>query len=169
MAGETVKVEGLSELLANLEALPRELASKNGGPLSKALRKAANLIRDDAEARAPSDTGNLRRQIRAMRSRNPREHGATELYMVGVRRTRMTAKAKKNAPRTKGGKIDRRAAGDAFYWRFIEFGAYGGKVAAKPFLRPAFEARKEQALTTFKDELAAGIKAAVAKLDKGRR
>jgi HK97 gp10 family phage protein len=34
--------------------------------------------------------------------------------------------------------------GDAFYWPFVEFGT--AKVRARPFLRPAFEARKERAV-----------------------
>lgn len=45
--------------------------------------------------------------------------------------------------------------GNAFYGRFIEFGT--SKTAAKPFLRPAFDAKKEEALAIFKEKLAANI------------
>lgn len=45
--------------------------------------------------------------------------------------------------------------GNAFYGRFIEFGT--SKYPAKPFLRPAFDAKKEEALTIFKQKLADNI------------
>jgi HK97 gp10 family phage protein len=42
-----------------------------------------------------------------------------------------------------------------FWWRFIEFGT--SKMAAKPFLRPAFESKKMEAIETMKKYLAARI------------
>lgn len=60
---ESVRVEGLAEVTAALRALPSEFASKNGGPVRVALARAANLIKEEAIARAPRDSGNLAQQI----------------------------------------------------------------------------------------------------------
>ena len=47
---------------------------------------------------------------------------------------------------------------DPYYWRFVEFGT--SKMPAKPFLRPAFTAKKEQAsreiIMTLQDEILRG-------------
>lgn len=47
---------------------------------------------------------------------------------------------------------------DAFYGRFIEFGT--SKMAARPFLRPAYEAKKEAAAKAVADVIAAKIQQA---------
>ena len=51
---------------------------------------------------------------------------------------------------------------DAFYARFVEFGTV--KMAARPFLRPAFEAKKGEAVDAIKVYLERRIPAEVAKL-----
>jgi len=40
---------------------------------------------------------------------------------------------------------------DAWYWRFLEFGTR--KMAARPFLRPALESRRTQAVDAIKARL----------------
>lgn len=45
------KMEGLEGVLATLKSLPPELVSKGGGPVRFAVRKAANIIRDEARRR----------------------------------------------------------------------------------------------------------------------
>lgn len=164
MASSTIKVKGLDQLLKNMQQLPRELVSKNGGLVRSALFKSTKLIRDEARLRAPKDTGNLSRNVIAVRDRNPQQAGASERYQITVRKKRLTKKAKANAARKANGKIDYRAAGDAFYWRFVEFGT--AKMAATPFLRPGFESRKEQAVDTFKDSLGKGVARVVRKMKK---
>jgi HK97 gp10 family phage protein len=39
----------------------------------------------------------------------------------------------------------------AFYWRFIEFGT--SRMAAKPFMRPAFDSSKQTAREAIKNKL----------------
>lgn len=46
----------------------------------------------------------------------------------------------------------------AFYGRFVEFGT--SKMAAKPFLRPAYDAARQKALKAAEDRLAAELKKA---------
>jgi HK97 gp10 family phage protein len=48
--------------------------------------------------------------------------------------------------------------GNAFYGRFLEFGT--AKMAARPFLRPAFDARSGEALGIFMDRLRENIERA---------
>jgi HK97 gp10 family phage protein len=167
MASNTVKINGLSELLKNMEQLPRELVSNNGGLVRAALFVAAKRIRDQARAKAPEDTGNLARNIIVVRDKNPKASGASERYMVTVRGKRWTQKAKQKAVRTAGGKIDYRRSGDAFYWKWVEFGDRFTR--ARPFLRPAFTTEKDAAVNDFKDSLGKGIQRVVRKIKKGIR
>lgn len=129
---------------------------------------AAVVFRKIATPLAPVRTGTLRRAIyikRARDSRNGLEH-----YVVGVRQGQ-------KAQQRKGGSLD------AFYWRFVEQGHLvrrrgqkirGGRrsaalqrsrlaasgarrVEARPFLEPAFQRGKDQALRAFTDRVEARI------------
>ncbi len=164
MASSKQRVEGLDQLLKNMQQLPRELVSKNGGLVRSALFKATKLVREEVRARAPVDTGNLQRNVIAVRDRDPKASGASERYVVAVRKKRYTKAAKAKAVKTKKGKINYRASGDAFYWRFVEFGTE--KSRAQPFLRPGFEAQKQPAVDTFKESLGTGISRVVRKMRK---
>ena len=162
----TVQVKGLSELLKNMEQLPRELVSNRGGLVRSALFRAAKTVRDEAKQRAPRDTGALQASVIAARDNNPQATGANERYVVTVKKKRWTGKAKAKAAKTAAGKIDYRKSGDAFYWRVVEFGT--SKMRAQPFLRPAFESQKDVALDQFKQSLATGIQRTVRKMNKGK-
>lgn len=147
-----VKVTGLDGLAAALKALPAEIASKSGGPLRSALRASAQVIRKEAALRAPVDTGRLQRAVVIQRDRNP--GNVTERMVVRPR-------AGKSRTDPKG----------AYYWHFLEFGSE--RQPAQPFIRPAFDAAKDKALTTFKDKLRVGIekarkRAAAKGLTRGR-
>lgn len=160
----TQRVEGLDQLLRNMQQLPRELVSKNGGLVRSALFRATRLVREEVRARAPRDTGNLARNVIAVRDRNPQASGASERYVVTVRRKRQTRAAKAKAVKKASGKIDYRASGDAFYWRFVEFGTKDNR--AQPFLRPGFEAQKTAAVAEFKTSLGKGLQRVVRKMRK---
>jgi HK97 gp10 family phage protein len=131
-----MKVNGLADLAAALKALPAEIAAKNGGPLRVALRASARVVADAAEQRAPKDTGRLGRAIAIQVDRNP--GNVTERIVVRPR-----AGKSRNDPK------------GAYYWHFLEFGTE--RQPAQPFIRPAFDAVKEQALTVFRTRLAKGI------------
>ena len=160
----TQRVEGLDQLLKNMQQLPRELVSKNGGLVRSALFQATKLVREDVRARAPRDTGNLARNVIAVRDRNPQAAGASERYVITVRRKRQTKRAKAKAVRKASGKIDYRASGDAFYWRFVEFGTKDSR--AQPFLRPGFEAQKGAAVDAFRESLGKGVQRVVRRMRK---
>lgn len=149
-----VEVRGLKELADALRALPKELASKNGGPLAVALRKAANVIKNEAKARAPVATGLLKKNIIVRRDRKlpPDVNEMFELRVKAVKKKYANNKRNRRMRRD-GNAYD--VDGSAFYWRFLEFGTK--KMRARPFMRPAFEAKKEAALQTFTTELAKAI------------
>lgn len=137
------RITGLAELSAALKALPPEIASKNGGPLRRALRAAARTVQLRARELAPKESGRLTRAIVIQLDRNPRN--VTERMVVRPR-------AGKSRNDEKG----------AWYWHFVEFGTV--KMPAHPFIRPAFDAVKDEALNEFKRHLTHGIFRAVRKV-----
>lgn len=146
MASVTVKIEGLDKLGAAMKDLGYEVQSK----LSReATRKAANLLRDTARSLAPvgQDRG----------GRQPRRAGAMR-DAIGVRRD-----TKNSYPGfeviavgvfTRGGRKQDQTT-RPFYWPFPEFGTV--KMAAKPFLVPAYDADKSDAAEKMANVLAIGI------------
>lgn len=164
-----IKVEGLAELAKALKALPPEIAGKNGGPLRKAIGRAAVVIRDDARRRAPVDTGNLRDNIIAVRKRKSPQ--GTEGYFIEVRRKRRKYANTRANRRKKRAGLNYETMGEAYYGMFVELGTEKelgtAKMQAQPFLRPAFESKKVEAVETFRVELAKGIEQAAKKV-RGR-
>lgn len=161
----SVRVEGVKEVADRLRALPAELGSKGGGPLRAALFAGAKRLREAAKARAPRKTGNLVDNIIVYRSRNPRAEGATEHYSIGMRKgTRRYANSASNRRKSRALKKFK-TAGAAYYGRFLELGT--AKMAARPFLRRAFEESKEAAVDAFRARFLKAVEAAERKLAKG--
>jgi len=134
----TVNITGLKELQQALNQLPLEIQKR---PLRSAVSAGAKVIVDEAKRLAPQgETGNLRKALYRYRSRSQSSRGQ-ETFLVGVR------KGKKNyVDSAKNRRLNRvgkkyTVEGEAYYWRFIEFGT--SKMPARPFLRPAFESKKE--------------------------
>ena len=151
-------VQGLRELQAALKELPERIARN---VLRGSVSAGATVIRKEAQSRAPvsegpkrvgqSPPGTLKRsvyqkQIRELSSLT------RQTFIVSVR------KGKKYRNQGKKGNLSQ----DAWYARFVEFGT--AKMSARPFLRPAFEARKGDAVAAIKDYLARRIPLEVAKL-----
>lgn len=133
---EFVKIEGLKELQDKLRTLAPNVA-RNG--LRAAVSAAAADVRNEARALAPVDTGEMRRDIQIKRERASTTFRA--IYSVFVR------SGKKSRLAGKGRDVQK----DSYYWRFVEFGT--SKMAARPFLRPAFERTKQQAVEKIKAKL----------------
>jgi len=157
----STRIDGLRELNEALKQLPANVA-KN--VLRGATNAGAAVIRAEAKQRAPVYTGSListdhpppgtlkksivQRQVRELSSQ------VQQTIHIGVR----SGKALKD----KAGR-----SLDAYYWRFVEFGT--SKMAARPFLRPAFEAKKLAAIEAIKKYMAERIPREVEKLPKGPR
>lgn len=147
MANVTVEIEGLKELQAKLLELPQKVA-KNA--LRSAVNAGASVIRKEAKQRAPQYTGKVSAGHpppgtlkRSVISKYIRElsNNFQSTFFVTVR------KGKKY--RGQGKKGDK--SQDAYYAYFVEYGT--SKMTAKPFLRPAFEAKKEEALQAMVSKL----------------
>lgn len=138
MATTSVSVAGLADLQRRMHSLRVDVAGKvaraatNAGAQEIKKRATANASRSE-------DTGNLKRNIIVKRLR-PSEHTISEMHIVTVRKGKPTAKQK-----AKG-------LTDAFYARFVEFGTV--KMNARPFLRPAFDNGKSDAVKAIADRLA---------------
>jgi HK97 gp10 family phage protein len=162
----TVHVAGLRELLQGLAELPAELGK---GAIYAALGGAARVVRDEARARAPvlqtptrnRKPGTVRDAIRASRSKvNKGQNGLWEVIVrVKPLKGRQVAKFKKET-----GKAGNQNPNDPFYWWFLEFGT--SKLAARPFLRPAFDTTKDAQLAAMRKRMKAGLAAAARKIEQ---
>lgn len=130
--GVSVEIQGLAELDRKLRQFGPRLA-RNG--LRAAVNAGAQVIKKDARNRAPVDTGRLSKKAIYVKRIREEVTFTREAYAVGVR----------------FGKREQQKDRDAFYWRWIEFGTKFK--AARPFIRPAFESKKFEALQRIKEKL----------------
>lgn len=162
MAKQFFKVEGLAGVLKTLRELPPEVVSKNGGPVRRALRKASVVIRDQAKANvqriidAPNidglptkSTGLLVKSI-GVKRRAPKGFKG-EVFVVNIARRRYPESRGRNTTAAQVG-------------RLLESGSE--RRQAYPWMRPAFEAKKEEAVRVFTSDLTGNLKRIVKKLAK---
>lgn len=138
-----VRVDGLRELDTALGQLPKA-TGKN--VLRRVLRLAAKPIEQAAEARAPKLTGRLETSINTGTRLNRRQRA-------------MARKAGKSTVEIHVGTADPAGVPQ-------EFGTF--KEDAQPFMRPAWDAEKDGALTTIATELGGEIEKAAQRLAKKR-
>jgi HK97 gp10 family phage protein len=157
---ETFKIEGLAELGKALRELPERVA-RNG--LRVSVYAGAKVVRDEARARAPKAAqslgpnqpppGTLKRSV--IMKHIPELSSLTrQTFFVTVRH------GKKYRKQGKKGNLSQ----DAWYWRFVEFGTR--KMRARPFLRPALEAKRREAGQAMKDRLSERIEMEASKLSR---
>lgn len=164
-----IKVHGLREIEQAMKALPGRMDKKL---LDKGLVAGARLVRDEAKALVPllkepdarRVRGTIQRAIHAGRVR-PTRYRAT----VWVRVRQLTKGQIRRFKRTQLRHNKRARAAlnpnDPFYWFFVEFGT--SKMAARPFMRPAFQSKKEAAVSKAIATLRPLVQEQIAKL--GRR
>jgi HK97 gp10 family phage protein len=176
-----VEIEGLKELQLALLDLPRKVA-KN--VIRSVANSGAAIIRQEAKNRAPVYTGEvsqghpppgtLKRSIVTKYARELSDEFNAN-YLVTVRQ------GKKYQKQGKKGNLSQ----DAFYAQWVEYGhhyappgksGYGSRnalmadvrsgkalvagsqyVSPRPFMRPAFESKKQEALDTMMKKLSARI------------
>jgi len=143
---KNVEVIGIEEI----EKVLDELLPKHARNLSRSfVHGLASEVAKESKKRVPTDTGNLKKSIKAKRKRSKPETPVSEVIVT-------TGKNAKN---------------DGFYWRFVEYGT-GGPVpqSERPFLRPARDYitahMKEIADNVFTKKLAALVKREKKKADK---
>lgn len=153
------QVEGLDGLLDRLKALPKEISGKAGGPVKRSLIAGAKLIADEArrtlqdainqpnvDGTIAESTGLLKSSIQVKRAAKP-PRGVAEMVSVRVKR----GKTPDGTSVTKYGKA-------------MEFGTV--KQTGHPWLRPAFENKKQAALDTVVSALRSEIAKAERKASK---
>ena len=165
---EMHKWHGFRELEQNLLKLGRDVHERG---VKRMMSRAAVPIRDDARRRAPVLSkpdprrmpGTLRNAIQIWRKRIT-PYAVT--YYVGVRglSRKVISRFKSNTDRQgkalKGSDNPR----DPFYWLWVELGT--SKMAARPFLRPAFESQKMASVQVALDEGRKFIRATVRKFKR---
>jgi len=169
MAVETVSVQGLAGVLDALRKLPPEIVSKAGGPVKLALKKAAEVLRDEAKRNVQrivdtpnksgknESTGLLMKSIQAKRSRmRGGERG--EAFVVGIKRGQRYPQGRQGR---KGG-ITAVQVG-----RLLEYGTE--RRQPMPWLRPAFDAKKGAAVQTFVAEMRARTQKVIDRVEREAR
>ncbi len=158
---EIVQIKGLAELGRALRELPDRVAKND---LRGSVYAGAKVIRDEARLRAPRAAqslgpnqpppGTLKRSV--IMKHVPELSGLTrQTFFVLVRH------GKKYRKQGKKGTLSQ----DAWYWRFIEFGTR--KMRARPFLRPALEAKRREAAQAMKERLAERVEREAKALNRG--
>lgn len=160
-------IEIKTSFSADITAALQKLTAATGEATLRATGYAgAKVFLDEAKRRVPVDTGTIRDNIIVKRAEEKSDGAKLQTYLVTVR----------------SGKYGRN--GDAFYWRFVENGhsyvrrnpksgkganwkahreasrvEYGSSSApAQPFMRPAYESKKEDAMQAMRERLAERIK-----------
>lgn len=160
---ETVQVRGLEGVLDTLKSLPPEIVSKRGGPVRVALARAARLMQREVKGNLAAivaagnageeerSTGLLSANIVASRGRRGDVNGET--YRVRVR-NKVYPDQKRN----------RKRFTTAQNARLLEYGTE--KRQPYPFIRPAFESKKQAAVDEFTKTLNQRVNAIIRKLDR---
>jgi len=145
MAGD-VKVTGLQEFGSVLDMLSTKVERQY---IREAVKKGAEVLRAEAEARAPKASGEMARKI-TVKTQVARRAGAF-IAFIGVRYMKIVAASTRRpgkAPSTEDA---------GFYARFVELGRPGKSghthQQAHPFMGPAFQAKAEEAERAVADEL----------------
>jgi HK97 gp10 family phage protein len=170
MAGDfdvTVTMTGLDAVLSKLEGLKYDVAKKGG---RFALRKAAQVIRDAARARAialndPDTPAVIAKNIAERWSNVYNKRTGDLMFRVGIQGGAFGKAAGDTlgvygdkftkATRKRGAINGDLPGGDTRHWAYLEFGTE--KMAARPFLRPSFQANLQTATNVFISEYSKAI------------
>lgn len=169
----SVSVSGLSDLDRALGNLSKATARN---VLRRTLTKAAEPIRDEAKRLAPVKTGKLRDSImisaRVKNKVGNAEYSAAMRAGLGKDAARSALLAARKAGKGAGSFAEvyvgpARGAGVIRYAHIVEFGSVD--TAMQPYMRPAWDATKNQALSLIKGELASQIMVAARRVGRSKR
>ena len=139
---DDIKVNGLAELQKTLKDLPDRLGKKI---VMQALRKAANVIKKDAQQRVrvlatPTEfrnPGTVKKAIKVRKSKQDKYGVYVGVKPLNVKKIMAFKGNSANNPN------------DPFYWWQLEFGNVN--MPAFPFLRPAFDANVQTSISEFEN------------------
>jgi HK97 gp10 family phage protein len=141
---DTRNVKGADQICANLRSMTETLRKRL---LRKSVVAGAYVVRDAARSKAPVRTGRLRDAIIIKLIPERTNKWQVTYYVVarsGKRFQNIRVRFRDGAEFGVRKYSYRAYNGDAFYWRFVEFGT--ARMSAQPFMRPAFAQNKEKAL-----------------------
>jgi HK97 gp10 family phage protein len=162
------EVKGLKEMNARIAALQQEFGSQNvpaGKWMMRALHDGARIIRDEAKRLAPVlKDADPRRTPGAIRD-GLVEHASRESFNTVYVRVRTRGYI--FGPNvTRGVRNNSALKGNPNYWWLQEFGT--STSPAQPFMRPAFDSKKGEALRVMLQSLRRGLDDIVSKLQRIR-
>lgn len=149
MAALTLKVVGLTELERRLREFGPKVAA-NG--LRSSTLAGAKIFLNAVRDTAPHRTGILRASLVTKRRRTAPHEARYSIVSKGVKLTFGDTRLNRRLRRV-GKKYQ--ADGPGFYGKFLEFGT--SKMAARPFMRPAFNNNTDAAI----DAVANGLRKAI--------
>lgn len=147
-----VKITGLAEFKKALDELPKVLQTRI---VDGATRAAANVIRDQARINAPVRTDGRRKRI---------TKGKDVFREPGNLKKRIVATRQKNTSYASRWQV--RASRDAWYGAYVEKGTKH-QSPTKPWLRPAYEEKKTDAVKAFAGKLGQGLALETKRLGRG--
>lgn len=175
---QALDIQGLDEVLDRLQALPKEVVQKNGGPVRKVARNAVHIIRDEARrnmrriiaapnirtlpdgSRVPSgddaSTGRMVEKILTVKGKQHKTLNGERYMMLIPKRARYPISRKTPT-----------GIGVATVGRMLEYGT--ARRQPMPWARPAFHAKKGEAVRHVQRELPKEIDKVVKKLARKKR
>jgi hypothetical protein len=157
----TVKIDGIDNVLNLLSGLPKEVVSKRGGPVLRALRSGARVIQKEAAL-------NLARNVNAFDDDGDRQSTGLLLKNLVVTRgkeptgskgERMLVRVRRKSYQRKGEPVTTLKTA-----QILEYGS--SKQPAEPWIRPAFNSKAMQAINVTIDALLKDLDRIVRKLGK---
>lgn len=146
----TISVTGLADLEKRLLAFPDRIAKNI---LSGAMRAGAVEIQREARQKAPVSSAPHHLGKKGQKSYTLIEPGTLKKSI----RVRLAPRKSRTVPIEYWVYVSSKI----YYWKFVEFGT--PKMSAQPFMRPAFESKKEAAVERVREYLAARIEKEAAK------
>ena len=169
----SVTMTGVEELVKKLEGLKYDLQRKGG---RFALRKAAQVIRDQARSNAgrvndPETAAEIAKNINERWAPKFNQATGDLKFRVGIMggvfgklqgdTTGVYGDKFTKATRKRGAINQDLPGGDTRHWGYLEFGTE--KMAARPFLRPAMDQSAQKATDVFIDQYGRAIDRALKK------
>lgn len=149
--------DSFKEVKKALEKLPAHLQQK---VVVGATRAAAKTIQKEAIQNVPVDTGLLKKSIGiAKAKKKDTKDGHVKFYVVPKSKIMFSKKVE-----TSDGTGKLKVKTHAYYAHMIEFGT--SKMAAQPYLRPAFENSAESSVKAFQEYALKRVDKEIGKLKK---
>lgn len=145
-----ISLKGASELNKTIKMLPGELQQK---VYLQGLRKGGNIVRDEMKSRAPYGTDFQKRSY----VKKNKSGMATTRFVKLRDEIRVTVTLKTDISFAIAVHV-----GSAYWGMFSEFGT--SHQAAKPWMRPAFDATSQTALDAIGEQLGKGIERTAARI-----